>query len=197
MILHPDFPFTVPWLYFGHKRFIGTPHVQWGSYICLYQSTETEWSPADGLFGFFDRVDAWFAAAGSGQLDPDDAPLHPPVAYAKSSTTFVIHANAPEISDAASYWLGRADLEKVRDSRLDVTGWTHLNDWPDTEAGASAITIVDNGIVGPGLLARQRYRTIDIGLAKASVLKERLVDIGFAGGLVSGRIAIGAYHFLG
>lgn len=344
MILHPDFPFTVPWLYFGHKRFIGTPHVQWGSYICLYQSTETEWSPADGLFGFFDRVDAWFAAAGSGQLDPDDAPLHPPVAYAKSSTTFVIHANAPEISDAEPYWLGRADLEKVRDSRFDVTGWTHLNDWPDTEAsyssvaaaillkvplpmefptkvkdlieviekagvefsmlfrlwrlfalitpagqsayfvlgapmrrraageplcqhltvweieaealvhlraliastgsddeatcslaewmvtadarwckvlenrdelvhrrdrntpasglngkrvlllgcgalgsavaetviraGASAITLVDNGIVGPGLLARQRYRTIDIGLSKANVLKERLVDIG-------------------
>lgn len=342
--LHPDFPFTVPWLHFAHKRFMGTPHVQWGSYICLYQSTETEWAPADGLFGFFDRVDAWFSAAGAGQLDPEDAPLHPPVAYAKSSTIFVIRPNAPEISDVEPYWLGRADLETVRDSRFDVIGWTHLNDWPDAQAddppvaaaillkyplpmefpakvkdlidviekagvefsmlyrlwrlfammtptnkpayfilgapmrrraageslrqhltvweidaaalehlramisgsgndaeaisklaewmvtadarwcstledrselvyrrdrntlvsglsgkrillfgcgalgsavaetvaraGASAITLVDNGIVGPGLLARQRYRTIDIGLTKASALKERLTDIG-------------------
>ena len=342
--LHPDFPFAVPWLHFGHKRFIGAPHVQWGSYICLYQSTETEWASADGLFGFFDRVDAWFVAAGSGQLDPEDAPLHLPVAYAKSSTTFVMRANAPEIPDADAYWLGRADLEKVRDSRFDVTGWTHLNDWPEAQigdpsvaaaillprplpmefpvkvkdlidvivkagvefgmlfrlwrlfalmtpvgqpayfvlgapmrrraageplrqhltvweieaealehlramiassgnddeassklaewmvtadarwckvledrpelvhrrdrntlasglngkrillfgcgalgsavaetvmrAGSSAITLVDNGIVGPGLLARQRYRAIDLGLAKSKVLKERLVDIG-------------------
>lgn len=346
LTLHPDFPFTVPWLHFGHKRFIGTPHVQWGSYICLYQSTETEWAAADGLFGFFDRVDAWFTAAGSGQLDPEDAPLHPPVAYGKSSTNFVIHASAPEISDTDAYWLGRADLEKIRDNRFDVTGWTQLNDWPDPQAddppvaaaillkttlpmefpskvkdlvdviekagvafsmlyrlwrlfalmtpagrpahfilgapmrrraageplrqhltvweieaaalehlramiassgnddeatsrfvqwivaadacwcnvmedrpelvhrrdrdtlaaglkdkrillfgcgalgsavaetvvraGASAVTLVDNGIVGPGLLARQRYRAIDIGLAKALVLKERLIDIGLA-----------------
>lgn len=45
-------------------------------------------------------------------------------------------------------------------------------------AGASAVALVDNGIVGFGLLGRQRYRAIDIGLAKAGVLKERLVDIG-------------------
>ncbi|HEX2653152.1 MAG TPA: ThiF family adenylyltransferase [Xanthobacteraceae bacterium] len=342
--LHPDFPFTVPWLHFGHKRFIGAPHVQWGSYICLYQSAETEWAPADGLFGFFDRVDAWFEAAGAGQLDPDEAPLHPPVAYAKSSTTFVMHSNTPEIADVSPYWLGRADLKKIRDNRLDVIGWTHLNDWPEAQiddppvaaaillksplpmefpdkvkdlvdvlekigvefgmlfrlwrlfalitppgqpayfvlgapmrrraageplrqhltvweiqaealdhlraiiagsvdekeatrklaewmvtadarwcrvmenrpelvhrrdrdtfasvlsgkriilfgcgalgsavaetiarAGARAITLVDNGVVSPGLLARQRYRSIDIGLPKAQVLKERLVDIG-------------------
>jgi proteasome lid subunit RPN8/RPN11 len=346
LTLHPDFPFTLPWLHFAHKRFIGTPHVQWGSYICLYQSTEIEWAPADGLFGFFDRVDAWFMAAGAGQLDPEDAPLHPPVAYAKSSTIFVIRPNAPEISDAEPYWLGRADLQMVRDNRFDVIGWTHLNDWPDAQnndppvaaaillkgplpmefpakvkdlieviekagvefsmlyrlwrlfalmtptdkpayfvlgapmrrraageplrqhltvweieaealehlramisssgndaeaisklaewmvtadarwcnaledrselvhrrdrntlasglsgkrillfgcgalgsavaetiarAGAGAITLVDNGVVGPGLLARQRYRRIDIGLAKASALKERLTDIGIS-----------------
>lgn len=344
LTLHPDFPFTVPWLHFGHKRFIGTPHVQWGSYICLYQSTETEWVPADGLFGFFDRIDAWFTAAGAGQLDPEDAPLHPPVAYVNSSTIFVVRANAPEVPDDVIYWLGRGDLKKIGDHRFDVIGWTQLSDWPDAQAddppvaaaillktplpmefpskvkdlvdviensgvtfsmlyrlwrlfalmtpsglsahfilgapmrrraadeplrqhltvweieaaalehlramiassgnddeatnrfaewivtadagwckvmedrselvhrrdrgslaaelkdkrillfgcgalgsavaetvlraGASAITLIDNGIVGPGLLARQRYRAIDIGLAKATVLKERLVDIG-------------------
>jgi len=344
LTLHPNFPFTVPWLHFAHKRFIGAPHVQWGNYICLYQSTETEWAPADGLFGFFDRVDAWFSAAGAGQLDPEDAPLHPPITYPKSSTTFVIHANAPNVPDDAIYWLGRADLEKIRDNRFDVTKWTHLNDWPDaqvddppvaaaillkcplpmefptkvkdlievveradvtfsllyklwrlfalmtpvgqpayfvlgapmrrraageplrqhltvweieaealehlramiassgnddeatsnlahwmvtadarwcrvledrpelvhrrdrdtlatglkdkrillfgcgalgsaaaetiTRAGARAVTLVDNGIVGPGLLTRQRYRASDVGLAKATALKDRLLDIG-------------------
>src|SRR3546814_10641150 len=70
LLVYPDFPFRVPFLYFQHKRFLGAPHVQWGSYICLYQSTETEWTPADGLFGFFDRVDKWFSAAGRGELDP-------------------------------------------------------------------------------------------------------------------------------
>src|SRR3546814_4056503 len=48
LLVYPDFPFRVPFLYFQHKRFLGAPHVQWGSYICLYQSTETEWTPADG-----------------------------------------------------------------------------------------------------------------------------------------------------
>src|SRR3546814_7622100 len=47
LLVYPDFPFRVPFLYFQHKRFLGAPHVQWGSYICLYQSTETEWTPAD------------------------------------------------------------------------------------------------------------------------------------------------------
>lgn len=41
--VHPDFPFKKPDIYFKHTRFIGTPHVQWGSSICLYQSGETEY----------------------------------------------------------------------------------------------------------------------------------------------------------
>src|SRR3546814_10941171 len=97
LIVYPDFPFRVPFLYFQHKRFLGAPHVQWGSYICLYQSTETEWTPADGLFGFFDRVDKWFSAAGRGELDPLDAPLHPPVAYTNSETNFVNAIHAPQL----------------------------------------------------------------------------------------------------
>src|SRR3546814_5640541 len=82
--------------------------------ICLYQSTETEWTPADGLFGFFDRVDKWFSAAGRGELDPLDAPLHPPVAYTTSDTNFVIAINAPKLVEGMPHWLGSADLQKVR-----------------------------------------------------------------------------------
>jgi len=133
--LHPDFPFKKPDIYFTHKRFIGTPHVQWGASICLYQSAETEYDPSDGMFGFFDRVEEWMRAAGKGELDPDDAPLHPPVAYTGSSTKFVIRANAPtEIADDP-IWIGRADLRKVRDDRFDLVGWTKLDDWGDADPG--------------------------------------------------------------
>ena len=133
--LHPDFPFKKPDIYFRHKRFIGTQHVQWGNSICLYQSSETEYNPSDGMFGFFDRVEQWMRAAGKGELDPDDAPLHPPVAYTKSSITFVVRADTPTGLADGGIWIGRADLRKVRDDRFDLVGWTRLDDWGDTDPG--------------------------------------------------------------
>lgn len=141
LLIDPDFPFKKPDLYFEHKRFLGYPHVQWGKSICLYQSAETEYDPSDGLFGFFNRVDVWMKAAGSGQLDPDDAPLHPPVTYVTASTVFVAKADAPVSDTEGIYWIGRADVRKIRDDRYDIEGWTHLNDWQaeDTQAGAAAI----------------------------------------------------------
>lgn len=130
-----DFPFAKPDLFFSHMRFSGKPHVQWGASICLYQSSETEYQPSDGLFGFFERVDQWLAAAGSGQLDPEDAPLHPPVAYPTSTTRFVVKADTPAERHDESFWIGRADLTRVRSDRFDVVGWTHLNDWEETDPG--------------------------------------------------------------
>lgn len=133
--LHPDFPFKKPDIYFTHKRFIGTPHVQWGNSICLYQSVETEYDPADGMFGFFDRVEHWMRAAGKGELDPDDAPLHPPVTYTTSSTKFVIRADTHAGVADDGIWIGRADLRKVRDDRFDLVGWTKLDEWGDADPG--------------------------------------------------------------
>ncbi len=133
--LHPDFPFKKPDIYFRHKRFIGAPHVQWGRYICLYQSSETEYHPSDGMFGFFGRVEQWMRAAGKGHLDPDDAPLHPPVSYTTSSTKFVVRADSPTGIADNGIWIGRADLQKIRDDRFDLVGWTRLEDWGDTDPG--------------------------------------------------------------
>lgn len=133
--LHPDFPFKKPDIYFKHKRFIGTPHVQWGNSICLYQSGETEYDPSDGMFGFFDRVEQWMRAAGKGELDPDDAPLHPPVAYKTSSNTFVVRADTPSGIADDEIWIGRADLRKVREDRFDLVGWTKLDDWGNADPG--------------------------------------------------------------
>lgn len=128
VVIPPSFPFSVPALHFRHKRFIGTPHVQWGTYICLYQSSETEYQPADGMFGFFDRIDWWMRAAGKGELDPEDAALHPPAVYTASSTVFVAREDAP---DNDAIWIGRADLRKMGSGRFDIVGWTRLTDWGD------------------------------------------------------------------
>ncbi|MBI5861036.1 MAG: ThiF family adenylyltransferase [Rhodocyclales bacterium] len=133
--LHPDFPFKKPDIYFTHTRFIGTPHVQWGNSICLYQSSEMEYDPSDGMFGFFDRVEQWVRAAGKGELDPDDAPLHPPVAYTTSSSRFVVRADTPTGIADNGIWIGRADLRKIRDDRFDLIGWTNLDDWGDADPG--------------------------------------------------------------
>ena len=131
--LHPDFPFKKPDIYFAHTRFAGTPHVQWGNSICLYLSSETEYDPSDGLFGFFDRVEQWMRAAGKGELDPEDAPLHPPVAYKTSSTTFVVKADTPTKIANDGIWIGRAELRKVRGNRFDLVGWTKLGDWAEAD----------------------------------------------------------------
>ena len=139
LYIYPDFPFRVPSLEFQHTRFVGAPHVQWGRHICLYQSLEVEWDPADGLFGFFDRVNKWFTAAGCGQLDPEEAPLHPPVAYTSSDTTFVIKADAPKLADGSVIWLGRSELRKVRDDRFDLINWTDICEWDNIKPKGSHI----------------------------------------------------------
>lgn len=165
------FPFSKPSLFFGHQRFKGAPHVQWGSSICLYQATEVEWRPGDGMFGFFDRVEQWMTAAGAGQLDPDDAPLHPPVAYAKSLVDFVAKVDAPA-KEGGGFWLGRADLIRVRADRFDIVGWTALDDWGEAELDAppsAAAILFDRPL--PMEYPKRVYDLID-------VLKEAGLEFG-------------------
>src|SRR3546814_12767727 len=45
-------------------------------------------------------------------------------------------------------------------------------------AGARSLAVVDNGIVKPGHLVRQRYSDADIGSAKANALRDRLSGVG-------------------
>lgn len=129
-----EFPLKKPDLHFTHNRFIGTPHVQWGHVVCLYQSVDTEYDPSDGMFGFLNRIDQWMQAAGNGSLDPVDAPLHPPVAYSSSDTIFVARADTPTDLSNDEIWLGRAEMRLVRESRLDIIGWTKLENWGETKS---------------------------------------------------------------
>ena len=64
------FPLSRPAAYFTHKRYGDFPHVQWGDSICLYQAPDVEWQPAQGMFGFMQRLDDWLRAGAAAELDP-------------------------------------------------------------------------------------------------------------------------------
>lgn len=125
------FPLDVPRVYATHKRFAGFPHVQWANFLCLYQAPEIEWVPSDGMYGFVQRLNEWLRAAALNQLDPEDAPLHPPVVYTSSDVQVVARANAPGIPDGAAFWIGSAHLTKVTDKRLDLGDWSKLGETPE------------------------------------------------------------------
>lgn len=90
VVIPRDFPFGLPHIWVPHRRWAGTPHVQWGSHLCLYAAPSVEWSPADGMFGLLERLTLWLQRAAAGELDPEDQPLHPPVAYASTENGVVV-----------------------------------------------------------------------------------------------------------
>jgi len=117
-----DFPWAGPSVYSAHRRWAGSPHVQFARYLCLYQS-RSEWRPEDGMFGLLGRLEKWLRQAALGELDPDGAPLHPPAVYVSGKApTLVVRADAPRVDTTP--WLGFARLGHVSDRRLDVVDWT-------------------------------------------------------------------------
>ncbi len=117
----PDFPFNQPRVYSTHRRWAGTPHVHWGSLLCLYQAA-SEWDPSRGMYGFLERLELWVTSAAAGELDPDDAPLHPPMIYnQRGSTLFVPTADAPPVEGEP--WVGFAILDLDSRFHTDIIGW--------------------------------------------------------------------------
>ena len=115
----PTFPFDYPRVITLHDRFAGFPHVQWRQWLCLYRSA-TDWRPEDGMHGLIKRLDAWIRDAARNILDPDDAPLHPPVAYTTVERLVVPVADTPLVD--GSPWFGLAELRE-RDNRTEIIGW--------------------------------------------------------------------------
>lgn len=130
-----NFPFEVPILSVVHQRWAGTPHVQWGNQLCLYAAPAVEWNPADGMFGFVDRLVEWLGRAARGELDPDDLPLHPPVAYASNANgVMVIRADlgelAPPVLEVGGRLMVNSEMRSAspkHDNRL-VVGITEAHD---------------------------------------------------------------------
>ena len=113
------FPFEHPLVTTPHVRFSGFNHVQWRRQLCLYRSS-ADWRPENGMYGFVKRLDAWIRDAAVNNLDPDDAPLHPPVAYPTVNRLFVPKADTPPVAD--SPWFGFAEL-RDRSNRTEIVGW--------------------------------------------------------------------------
>ena len=113
------FPFAPPSVETLHQRFAGFPHVQWTRHLCLYRSP-AEWKPEHGMYGLIARLDSWVRDAAQDNLDPDDAPLHPPVAYAAVSRLVVPRVDTPVVG--ASAWNGFAELRQ-RGHRTEIIGW--------------------------------------------------------------------------
>ena len=122
VVVPPTFPYEAPSVHTPHLRFAGFPHVQWGSQLCLYHSS-ADWRPQDGVYGLIERIDTWVRDAVLNRLDPDDAPLHPPVAYPTVNRLVVPRADSPQAEH--STWLGFAELRQ-RNHRTEIIGWSSL-----------------------------------------------------------------------
>jgi len=119
------FPFNKPEVWTQHARCAGTPHVQWGSYLCLYQAPTVEWIPSDGMYGFLTRIELWLRRAALDELDPDGGPLHPPAVYRTAGTPLVIaRRDTPNVDDQP--WLGWVASEPHGTSRIDLNAWTPI-----------------------------------------------------------------------
>ncbi len=121
------FPFRQPTVWSKHTRWKDGAHVQWGNFLCLYQSAEAEWNPSDGMYGFLQRLLDWLGAAAKGGLDPEGAPVHPPVTYTTSGTPmFVPRADTSAVTDRP--WVGIAFLEAHGENRFDIVEWKVLGE---------------------------------------------------------------------
>lgn len=135
------FPIERPSVSFVHKRFKGFPHVQWGNQICLYVAPDVEWIPSDGMYGFIQRFNDWLKAAATNNLDPENAPLHPPVVYATSDIRIVASKDTPVILNNEVTWIGAAHLVLKNKYTYEIQGWTKLGEeLPDNvKFGASLL----------------------------------------------------------
>lgn len=129
IVIRPGFPFVYPVVFSDHRRWARTPHVQWGSYLCLYAAPSVEWNPSDGMRGFIARLSEWVDHAAAGTLDPDGQPLHPPAVYSSTEAGRVlIH---PDLGDRVPWATGRNSIESLvawcsvntKRRRVDIVEW--------------------------------------------------------------------------
>ena len=140
----PDAPLRPPHLFAADARWATNAHVT-GTSVCLYIDPATQWSPADGMFGFVHRMGEWFVAAAAGELDPANGPLHPPVALGigYSKADLVILADVPESEHRRLLW---ANLEPRGHNRLDVTAFHRCA--PKAADRMAAVVLTKRPLVG-------------------------------------------------
>lgn len=119
LLIPPAFPFSRPYVAVRHRRFAGLPYVLRGREICLYHS-DSDWNPADGMFGLVARLAAWYRRAAAGRLIEPGQPLHPPLAYRvfAEADSVVVHCDLP-----ADFEPSGAILVRRFPWRADVVKW--------------------------------------------------------------------------
>ena len=137
LFVSPTFPYEFPLVEVAHRRFAGFGHVQWARQLCLYGSS-AEWNPADGMYGFVARLDSWVRDAARDALDPEDLPLHPPVAYPTARRLVVPTADTPNVD--GSPWMGFAELRQ-RHHRTEIVGWKKQDPGAFAECFAPAVLL--------------------------------------------------------
>ena len=154
--LHEEVPFSPPLLLASDSRWAQHSHVT-GRVLCLYIDPHSQWSPADGMYGFVHRMGEWLVAAAAGELDPHGGPLHPPVALdlERSSSHLVVRGEIPESAHRRLLW---ANLEPRNGNRFDVTEFHHFG--PSATPQLAAAIIANRPFEGDyaptyGLLASQ------------------------------------------
>ena len=133
------FPLLRPEAHFAHKRYADFSHVQWGDSICLYQAPEVEWVPAQGMFGFMERLNKWLQAAAANELDPIGMPLHPPVAYATSNYSIVPCVDTPKPDPP--FWGGFAEITREGEVAAELGQWFAYSEERPRGRLASAILL--------------------------------------------------------
>jgi integrative and conjugative element protein (TIGR02256 family) len=135
VIINGGFPFVPPSVFSVHKRWARTPHVQWGSSLCLYAAPSVEWNPTDGMRGFIHRLSKWVEKAAAGTLDPEGQPLHPPAVYTSADAGhLLVHPNlgdrVPWAADGSGSEVGTQVAwcaVNSRRKRVDVLEWVDID----------------------------------------------------------------------
>jgi len=141
ILIPSNFPFDYPTTSTFHTRFAGFPHVQWNRYLCLYLAPTTEWYPADGMYGYMERLYDWLEKGVLNQLDPEGVPLHPPVTYTSSGPGISVIPTVDAPKTEGVPWLGLANLHKIHDKCIEIVDWTEFGTLVPDKFLAAAILL--------------------------------------------------------
>jgi hypothetical protein len=118
LLITDDFPSMPPLVYVKHDRFLGTPHVLLGHWLCLYLNPQQEWHPSDTAVHVLNRLWEWFEEAVTGAFDDKTALFHPVggVPYVSPGTpTVVVRGPVP-----AGPLFSRMRLSQRTERRIDL-----------------------------------------------------------------------------
>ncbi|MEI5675743.1 MULTISPECIES: ThiF family adenylyltransferase [unclassified Nocardioides] len=134
-----------PTVTMDHYRFMGTPHVLSGFYLCLYLDVSREWNPdvgINGKDGVLDRLWDWMTKATQNDFNPTTALYHAvggvPHVTLRSQAIVVRRLPTPKARVATAY------LHRRTPTRLDLTINNAADDSDTTETTHVPVLFMDS-----------------------------------------------------